>query len=170
MKNRSLNREDFNNDNVDAGEIGAGHSVTAIYEIALVGSGGQKVDPLRYQDDTVVSASSSELAYLKLRYKDPVANTSKLLEWQINRSEMIDSIDDATTDFRFAAAVAAFSQLLRGGEQTGEFDYEDVQDLARDARGDDPFGYRSEFLSLVRLTESLNGPSRQIQQVGLVAE
>ncbi|NNE37547.1 MAG: DUF3520 domain-containing protein, partial [Gammaproteobacteria bacterium] len=169
-ENRVLNREDFNNDKVDAGEIGAGHTVTAIYEIALAGSHGQKMDPLRYQDNAAGSQNSSELGFLKLRYKDPDASTSKLLEWPVSKSDMIDSIDDTTIDFRFAAAVAAFSQLLRGGEQTGDFDYEDVQDLARDARGDDPFGYRSEFLSLVRLTESLNEPSRQLGQVGLVAE
>lgn len=157
-ENRALNREDFNNDKVDAGEIGAGHTVTAIYEIALVGSNGQKMNPLRYQDKLSESDIIDELAFLKLRYKDPDAKTSKLLEWPVVRTDIANSLEETSTDFRFAAAVAAFSQLLRGGEQLGDFGFDNVIGLARESRGEDLFGYRGEFLSLVRLAESLSVP------------
>lgn len=168
-ENRVLNHEDFNNDKVDAGEIGAGHTVTAIYEIALVGSSGQKMDPLRYQDKLPESDITNELAFLRLRYKEPDADTSKLLEWPLVRTDIASSLEETSTEFRFAAAVAAFSQLLRGGEQLGDFSFENIMDLARDSRGKDPFGYRGEFLSLVRLAESLSTPNNAGgQQLGLI--
>ncbi len=168
-ENRVLNREDFNNDKVDAGEIGAGHTVTAIYEIALVGSSGQKMDPLRYQDKLPESDITNELAFLRLRYKVPGADTSKLLEWPLVRTDIASSLEETSTEFRFAAAVAAFSQLLRGGEQLGDFSFGNIMDLARDSRGKDPFGYRGEFLSLVRLAESLSTPNNAgVQQLGLI--
>lgn len=168
-ENRVLNREDFNNDKVDAGEIGAGHTVTAIYEIALVGSNGHKMSPLRYQDKLPEYDSTDEIAFLKLRYKDPDAKTSKLLEWPIVHTDIAGSLEETSMDFRFAAAVAAFSQLLRGGEQLGDFNYDNVMNLARESRGDDLFGYRGEFLSLVRLAESLSTPNNVGgQQLGFI--
>ncbi len=159
FENRHLNREDFNNDNVDAGEIGAGHTVTAIYELTLNNGKAGYVDPLRYQQEPVTTgtvASSDELAFLKVRYKQPGANSSRLLTWPIRRTEIQQDINMASVNFRFAAAVAGFAQQLRGGKYTGEFGYKDTLELARGARGDDPFGYRGEFLSLVNLAQSLS--------------
>jgi Ca-activated chloride channel homolog len=168
-ENRALNREDFNNDKVDAGEIGAGHTVTAIYEIALVGSTGQKMDPLRYQPEGQLSGNTQELAFLRLRYKQPESDTSQQLEWGINRDEIIPDIANTTVDFRFSAAVAAFGQLLRGGEQLGNYEYKDILKLARMSRGNDDFGYRGEFISLVGLADLLAAPVRSMeQQLGLV--
>jgi Ca-activated chloride channel homolog len=156
-ENRALRREDFANDKVDAGEIGAGHTVTALYEIALVGSHGLKLEPLRYAPSAQTSdANTTELGFLRIRYKPPTEETSKLQEWPINKTEIVADLPQTSERFRFAAAVAAFGQQLRGGVFTGSFNYEQVLKLARDARGDDPSGYRGEFLSLVQLTQSLS--------------
>jgi Ca-activated chloride channel family protein len=156
-ENRLLKREDFNNDAVDAGEIGAGHRVTALYEIALVGNGGEKVDPLRYGKEKPASSENGELAFLRLRYKKPEdGNDAKsiLIERPILTREIV--ADNATTPaFRLAAAVAAYGQLLRGGTYTGSFGYADVAALARGARGDDVQGYAGEFLQLAQLAGSL---------------
>ena len=154
-ENRVLEREDFNNDAVDAGEIGAGHTVTALYEVALKGAGGERVDPLRYGDDsstmraTTADGKTRELGFLKLRYKAPGGNVSKLIEQPIARNA-----DEATSNnLAFAASVAAFGQHLKGGKYLEGFGIEDIHDLASRAKGDDPFGYRGEFLQLIRLTE-----------------
>ncbi|MCG8324035.1 MAG: VWA domain-containing protein [Thiotrichales bacterium] len=155
-ENRQLKREDFNNDKVDAGEIGAGHSVTALYEITFTGSPAQRIDPLRYQKSTNHrDSNNNELAFLKIRYKDPMADKSKLLSWTIEKNEITGNIDQTSNAYRFAAAVAAFAQQLRGGESLGEFSYTDILTLARSARGDDLFGYRGEFLKLVNLASSI---------------
>ena len=156
-ENRMLRREDFSNDAVDAGDIGAGHTVTALYEIALKGSGGALTEPLRYgQPATDATPHGNEIAFLRLRYKQPDSEVSQLLEWPIQRDQMIGSWREASERFRFAAAVAGFGQKLRGGRYTGSFSYDKVLALARDARGADPFGYRSEFLTLVGLARSLD--------------
>ncbi len=156
-ENRVLQREDFNNDAVDAGDIGAGHTVTALYEIALKGSGGALTEPLRYgQSATNATLHGDEIAFLRLRYKQPDGAVSQLLEWPIQRDQAIGHWREASEQFRFAAAVAGFGQKLRGGRYTGNFGYEEVLTLARDARGPDPFGYRGEFLTLVRLARSLS--------------
>ena len=158
-ENRVLRREDFRNDKVDAGDIGAGHTVTALYEIALAGGKGERLDPLRYGEAAAAeeAAPSGEFAFLKLRYKLPEEDTSRLVEVPL-ASAMLDGAPNRPSEaFRFAAAVAAFGQLLRGGTYTGGFGYADVEALARDARGSDANGYRSEFLSLVQLAGSLNG-------------
>ena len=161
-ENRALQREDFNNDAVDAGEIGAGHTVTALYELALVGSGGSLNDPLRYAPPAAeVSGRDDEIAFLRLRYKRPNEHSSRLLERPLRRSEIVASLAHSSDTFRFAAAVAAFGQKLRGGRYTGEFDYDQVLDLARGARGEDRFGYRGEFLKLVALARSLDGSTAQ---------
>ncbi len=154
-ENRALAREDFSNDKVDAGEIGAGHSVTAIYEIALTGGNGQRLDGSRYQPEQASRANTSELALVRVRYKQPDSMTSKLIEQPVRTAEMVRDLGEASTDYRFAAAVAGLGQVLRGGKYTGEFSYPEVLTLARGARGDDPFGYRGEFLQLTNLASSL---------------
>ncbi|MES2624962.1 MAG: VWA domain-containing protein [Pseudomonadota bacterium] len=162
-ENRVLAQEDFNNDKVDAGEIGVGHTVTALYEISLAGSTGQSVDPLRYNNGTDVPESvadnGNELAYLKLRYKEPDGDTSQLLERPLLVSDIVDDMNSTSTTYRFAAAVAGFSQLLRDNKGLGDFDYEDVLGLAAAAKDDDEFGYRSEFINLVKTAQALSvGP------------
>ena len=158
-ENRVLAREDFKNDKVDAGDIGAGHTVTALYEIALVGGAGQSVDPLRYGGDPAPEAAgpAGEFAFVKLRYKEPEGGPSKQLAFPMASALLLEPPARTTETFRFSAAVAAFGQLLRGGRYVEEFGYGDVLTLARGARGEDEFGYRSEFLSLVQTAETLDG-------------
>jgi Ca-activated chloride channel family protein len=160
-ENRVLRREDFNNDKVDAGEIGAGHTVTALYEVALAGSEGALTEALRYAGAPRASGEKSEeLAFLRMRFKAPGGEQSRLMEWPLLATEVQTGIAETAADFRFAAAVAGFAQILRGGTHTAAFGYPEVLALARDARGRDPFGYRGEFLSLVNLAQALDRPSR----------
>jgi Ca-activated chloride channel family protein len=164
-ENRALRREDIANDKVDAGEIGAGHTVTALYEIVLPGSAGRRLEPLRYAAKQQPRKSKTEeLAFLRIRYKLPESDKSELMEWPLKKAGMLADISQATEDFRFSAAVAAFGQLLRGGKYTGEMSYEDVAELARNARGGDRFGYRGEFVQLVNLAQSLAGTAKQAQR------
>ncbi len=163
-ENRMLRREDFNNDKIDAGEIGAGHTVTALYELALVNSDSRLIDPLRYaQQPPTKTGSANELAFVRLRYKAPNGDQSRLIERPVQVGA-IQALDKVGTEFRFAAAVAAFGQLLKGGEYVGDYDYADVVQLAAGARGQDPFGYRGEFLSLVRLADSLTPQTPRVSQ------
>jgi Ca-activated chloride channel family protein len=155
-ENRTLQREDFNNDKIDAGEIGAGHTVTALYEINLVASNSKRIDPLRYSKPAAVASEhNNEVALLRLRYKQPDSDNSSLSEHPILITEIEDRQDKTSDSFRFSASVAGFGQLLRGGKHTEDFAYDDVLELARNARGDDPFGYRGEFISLVNLAKTL---------------
>jgi Ca-activated chloride channel family protein len=155
-ENRMLRREDFNNDKIDAGEIGAGHTVTALYELALVDSASRFVDPLRYGNTREVSKSTSaEIAFVRLRYKAPDGDVSQLIENPVSRDE-IKSAAQASSELRFATAVAAFGQILKGGDYLGAFGFAEVIDLASHARGEDLNGYRSEFLGLARLADSLS--------------
>ena len=147
---RSLRREDFNNDAVDAGDLGAGHNVTAIYEITPVGSAAQLNDPLRYAPPEGVQ-NNTELGVLKLRYKDPGADVSQLIELPISGAETADS------EARFAAAIAGFGQLLRGSNYLGDWGYAQAIDLANANRGADDFGYRTQAVQLMRLAQSLAG-------------
>lgn len=152
-ENRLLAREDFDNDRVDAGEIGAGHSVTALYEIALVGSGGEASAPLRYAPaNAVAEARSDEIALLRLRYKRPGEDSSQLIEQPIARSSLQAQ---PSANLGFAAAVAGYGELLRGGEHAGAMDWDRVEQLAVAARGEDRDGLRGEFLQLVGLARSL---------------
>ena len=157
---RMLAREDFRNDRVDAGEIGSGHTVTALYEVVPAGSGAERIAPLRYSGGEGREAASTgadfgdELAFLKIRYKRPDADTSILITRAVTTADAFESVDSAPQEARFATAVAAFGQLLRGGRHTGGYAYDDVIALAQGARGDDPFGYRAEFLNLVRLAKT----------------
>lgn len=154
---RALRREDFNNDRVDAGEIGAGHAVTAIYEVTPVGSPAVLHDALRYAGHAAEPpavaesrAGSRELAFLRLRYKEPGEATSELIELPIARD-----MGGAGADQRFAAAVAGFGQLLRDGAYTGDWNWSDAIALAVANTGDDRYGYRREAVTLMRLAESL---------------
>ena len=152
---RMLRREDFSNDQVDAGDIGAGHIVTAIYELTPAGSGAERTAPLRYQAAAPAgSAFKDELAFLKIRYKLPEEETSKLITRPVTSADAAASVEAAPREARFAAAVAAFGQLLRGGRYIGEYDYDDIAALAQAARGQDPYGYRAEFIGLVKLAQS----------------
>ncbi len=156
---RALKREDFNNDRVDAGEIGSGHSVTAIYEITPKGSGGEQVDPLRYGQAKVDNggvANADEYAFVKIRYKLPNEDISKLITTPVTAANEVSSFDAAGADQRFSVAVAAFGQKLRDEDQIANFGYDRIAEIADAARGFDPFGYRAEFLSLVRLASSLD--------------
>jgi Ca-activated chloride channel family protein len=161
---RALNREDFNNDKVDAGEIGSGHSVTAIYEITPRGSPAQQIDELRYgqakTDNPGGIANSDEYAFVKIRYKLPNEDISKLITAPVTKANEIQSFDAAGVDQRFSIAVAAFGQKLRGESPTADFGYDRIAEIANAARGTDPFGYRSEFLSLVRLASALDAGRR----------
>ncbi|RON31803.1 vWA domain-containing protein [Pseudomonas lini] len=162
-ENRALKREDFSNDKVDAGEIGAGHTVTALYEIVPKGEKGW-LEPLRYGNPAAdVSAKTGELAMLRVRYQLPEGGNSRLIERPILSGEA-GKLSAASNDLRFAAAVAAFSQQLKDGRYTGNFSLKDTEALARGARGDDQFGLRSEFVQLVELAQSLRTPTASNQQ------
>jgi Ca-activated chloride channel family protein len=164
-ENRMLAREDFNNDKVDAGEIGAGHRVTALYEVIPVGGKG-RVDNLRYGAKSEAAAGKGELANVRLRYKKPGSDTSQLLEYPIRKDAVVERV---SADFRFAASVAAFGQLLRGGKYMGDFNYGDVTKLASGSMGEDRDGYRKEFVSLVTLAKSLT-PSNDASKVSQISE
>ena len=157
---RALNREDFNNDRVDAGEIGSGHSVTAIYEITPKGSPAEMVDALRYgsgeEAKPADAAHDGEYAFLKIRYKQPDADTSELITMPVTAGNEIASFDGASADQRFSVAVAAFGQKLRKADATADLSFDDIVRIATAARGSDPFGYRAEFLSMVRLASALD--------------
>jgi len=167
-ENRALKREDFNNDKVDAGEIGAGHTVTALYEIVPKGEQGW-LEPLRYAPGKAAgeSSNSAELAMLRVRYKAPEGGSSRLIERPIMQQSQPATLAAASTDLRFAAAVAAFSQQLKDGRYTGSFSLDDTLKLARGARGDDHYGLRGEFVQLVELAQSLQ---TQAPQPGLAAQ
>lgn len=159
---RHLNREDFNNDAVDAGDIGAGHTVTALYEITPADSKARLIDESRYADNIETSDDkklNEEYAFLKIRYKLPEENTSKLITQPIDKEHDLSIANDKHADrikreTGFAAAVAGFAQLLKGGKYTGEFDYDDVIELAQQTKGNDEYGYRTEFIQLVRKAKS----------------
>ena len=153
--NRKLAREDFDNDKVEAGEIGAGHTVTALYEVALNGSGGEKLPPLRFgRNVRSGDAVANELAHLRVRYKLPGGMVSKLIERPLHRSSIVA---EPSASLRFAAAVAGFGQLLRGGRHTGEFGFEEVAALAESALTGDRFGRRQEFIQLANQAAELFG-------------
>ena len=157
---RLLAHEDFRDDKVGAGEIGAGDTVTAIYEFIPAGSDATRSPALRGQAGRATPATEDdgEFAFLKLRYKLPGAETSTSTTRAVTAADAFASVDDSPRDVRFAAAVAAFGELLRGGRHMGDYGYGDVVALAQGARGDDPLGYRSEFIRLVRVARSIAGP------------
>ena len=153
-ENRLLNTEDFRNDRVDAGEVGAGHTVTALYEISLKGSNGTLIPDRRYtQDRQVETDFGDELAYVSVRFKLPQASRSTEFGQAVPRTDT--QALEASENLRFAAAVAGFGQLLQGGRHTSDWGYADLLQLARQARGIDTHGYRSEMLKLVELAQVL---------------
>lgn len=165
--NRQLNNEDFNNDRVDAGDIGAGHSVTALYEIALLGSEGERHTPRRYgrlDGDNQTTSKSDEIAELRLRFKMPGSSRSSLISEIIKTDQQKDTIAVTSDNFRFSASVAAFGQLLRDNDRLDEFDYEQTRDLAKAATGADTFGYRSEFIRLLDTANSIDRLKRASNQ------
>lgn len=155
---RILNNEDFNDDTKDAGEMGAGHTVTALYEIIPTGTPGNipgSVDPLKYQSQTNVNAqtsNSSELLTVKLRYKTPEEEKSKKIEKSVTDMGK----DNVSPDFRFASAVAMFAQLLKDSDFKGEATYDKVIETANKGLSFDPEGYRAEFVRLVQRAKGLN--------------
>jgi Ca-activated chloride channel homolog len=160
-ENRVLAREDFNDDRKDAGDMGAGHTVTALYEIVPAGEpvpGAPPVDPLKYQDapKETAASSSDELMTVKLRYKAPDGNDSRLLTHAVR-----NRVGEPSATVGFAAAVAQFGMLLRGSEFKGTATWTAVQEQARRSRGDDPDGYRAEFIRLVDLAAALQPSGRE---------
>lgn len=157
---RQLKREDFNNDKVDAGDIGAGHTVTAIYEITPVGAESALIEPTRYttvksnEDKTAASANTdkaNEYGFVKMRYKLPQQQQSSLISIVIPAKSNLDQQSSLMQqETQFATAVAGFAQLLKGGQYTGDWNYDDAIQLALQHRGEDAFGYRTEFVQLIR--------------------
>ncbi|MBI1494586.1 vWA domain-containing protein [Halocynthiibacter styelae] len=147
---RALRREDFNNDAVDAGEIGAGHRVTAIYEVTPVGSDAVLNEPLRYASDELAEGNG-ELGFLRLRYKNPGEDISNLIE-----TPVLTSVSETGAEAGFAIAMAGFAQLLQGSDYLGDWGYDQAIDLANANRGADEFGYRSDAVRLMRLAQSLS--------------
>lgn len=173
-ESRILKREDFNNDRKDAGEIGAGHTVTALYEITLSGSNATSIDPLRYQaitDDLRRQPAklSDELAFLKLRYKLPTEDRSRLIQQPLYMKQIKNRINQASNDFRFSAAVSAFAQLLRGGNYIGDYRYHEALELARGALGKDTYGYRNELINLIKMADTLNIARQPTSEPGIRA-
>jgi len=159
-ENRILNKEDFNDDRKDAGEIGAGHHVTALYEIVPpseekveAASKTPEVDPLKYQETSSTQRPSDELLTVKLRYKQPEAETSQLIELGVTDQD--SGYANASSDFKFASAVAGFGMLLRNSPEKGSLTYAGIKELAGSALDQDRSGYRAEFLELVGKAEQL---------------
>jgi len=158
-ENRALKREDFNNDKVDAGDIGESHTVTALYEVTFTGSAVTQLDANRYSRPGLTyddKEYNNELAFFRLRYKTSTNAKSQLIEKPLYKHEVIKNINQASNNFKFAASVAAFAQQLRGGKYLREFNYNDILELARKSKGDDLSGYRGEFIQLVSLAKSLD--------------
>jgi Ca-activated chloride channel family protein len=153
-ENRVLNKEDFNDDRKDAGEIGSGHTVTALYEIVPAGSDETfpGVDPLEYQQ--IKPTGASGMMTVKVRYKDPADTVSKLIVNKFNGFDI--SRSQASDNLKFAAAVAQFGLLLRESEFKGDASYEDVLVLAKGSAGTDRFGYRKDFIRLVETARLLS--------------
>ena len=158
---RMLKREDFENDKVDAGDIGSGQTVTALYEIVPVG-GARTVSELRYAKagPARADARGGEYGFVKIRYKQPRATVSRLLSTPIDRRAEVASFDAAPRDARFAAGVASFAELLRGGKYAGSMTYDDVLGIVTKARGEDASGYRAELIQLVRSAKTASSLAR----------
>lgn len=161
-ENRILQKEDFNDDKKDAGEIGAGHTVTALYEVVPVGVEVPvaDVDPLKYQknEDQVENklsdaAKTDELLTLKLRYKEPTGEKSKLIEIPVKDQDR--KFAAASADFQFAASVASFGMTLRKSKYNGDTTFDGILEIARSAQGNDPSGYRAEFVQLVQRAKEM---------------
>ena len=162
-ENRLLKREDFANDRVDAGDIGAGHEMTALYEITPAGSGPDRIPALRYGSSKTARASiGGEFAHLRMRYKLPGADASRLIETPILQSSLTHK---PSQSLRFVSAVAAYADLLRGGTHVDAWSWNDVANAARDAQGDDRFGLRKEFVDLVAQARVLVGTPDRVPAI-----
>ena len=159
--NRTLRNEDFNNDKVDAGDIGSGHSVTALYEIIPQGKTGW-LDSSRYQKAPAADGSKNEYAYVKVRYKLPGQSASKLIEQPVPARSI--PLAQADADTRLALAAASYAQQLRGGEYNGKLDWNAVEKMAADTRAPDPYGFIAEFKELIGIAKSLS--SKQPENKG----
>lgn len=154
-ENRQLNREDFNNDAVDAGDIGAGKRVTVLYELTLTGQ-KTSVDPLRYQDGNSVPVPPSvdermdELAFVKMRWKAPEGSTSTLASLAIVAPNRVRSFNESSNETQFMGAVAAFGQKLRNNPAVQKTSWDDIASWAKNGKGADDAGYRAEFVNLVK--------------------
>lgn len=153
--NRRMDNSQFSNDEVDSGEIGSGHAVTALYEITLVDSPLSKSVEHRYQTPAAtplgsVPEGTTELGFLKIRFKAPDGDRSELLEFPLAKSAVRPSLAASSDDFRFATAVSAFGTLLRKSSFAGSYSFADVAALADGARGKDTNGKRKEFCELVK--------------------
>jgi len=155
-ENRLLNEEDFENDKKDAGEMGAGHTVTALYELVTSNRHTDYVRKLKYQPNEVIPVvpQTGELATIKFRYKKPDGDKSILMTEVI--PQQVQSVSETSDNFRFSAAVAGFGMLLRNSEFKGTINYDQVLSLARDSKGYDKDGYRAEFIRLVELSDNNN--------------
>ena len=158
-ENRMLATQDFSDDTKDAGEIGAGHTVTALYEVVPVGA-NVAVEPLKYQptpatDVVADDGANAEMLELRFRYKDPEGETSKLLKFPVK--DRGQKFSEASEDFRFAAAVANFGMLLRGSEYRGTSNFGMVRKIAQGSSKSDEFGYRATFAEMVRYASELSG-------------
>ena len=167
-ENRLLNKEDFNDDKKDAGELGSGHTVTALYELIPTGIKSEflkDVDPLKYQKENKLTPSAGqELMTVKFRYKEPAGSKSKLIELPLLDSQI--AFEKTSDNFRFAASVAEFGMLLRNSEFKKNSSFNHVFQTAKAARGKDAEGYRKEFLLLVKKASSLkNVDDMEIEDV-----
>jgi len=157
-ENRALRNEDFNNDLKDAGDMGAGHTVTVLYEVVPTGVAidGASVDPLKYQRSAAPPANASnETLSVKVRYKEPSGSDSQLLVFPLVDREQ--AFGRASADFRFAAAVASFGMVLRDSPYKGTSAMNSVLNIAEDSLGSDRNGYRREFLQLVQRARQVRG-------------
>jgi Ca-activated chloride channel family protein len=162
-ENRILDNEDFADDTKDAGELGSGHTVTALYELIPYGSDEEaaEIKDLKYQDVKIdpKAFKSQEVMTVKLRYKKPDGNKSRLIQEPVTDEET--SLDRASDDFKFSAAVAEFGMLLRGSEFKGSTDFESILKLAQEGKGQDRHGYRAEFTKLVEMCQILHQTQKQ---------
>ncbi|WP_293082502.1 VWA domain-containing protein [Moorena sp. SIO4A1] len=156
-ENRRLKDEDFNDDTKDAGELGAGHTVTALYEIIPVGAKTNvklpDIDPLKYQSNAASTTNSKELMQVKLRYKEPDGNTSQLLTYPLVDKAV--KLDDASDNFKFSAAIASFGMVLRDSPYKGKASFDQALTLAKESEGVDLEGYRAEFIDLVESAQEI---------------
>ena len=152
-ENRILNKEDFNDDKKDAGEIGSGHTVTALYEIIPSNSNEKvsNVDNLEYQ--SITNIKSKNLMTVKLRYKEPDENVSKLITKKYIEKNIFK--ENNSDNFNLSAAVAEFGMLLRDSENKSNSSFENAISLAKKSKGDDKYGYRTELINLIEIAEML---------------
>jgi Ca-activated chloride channel family protein len=167
-ENRMLAKEDFNDDKKDTGELGSGHTVTALYEVIPVGvksSFLEKVDKLRYQKDkssVTATAKNGEIMNIKLRYKKPDGDDSSLIEHPVMDNDT--KLENTSDNFRFAAAVAEFGLLLRNSSFKSDASFTQVIGLAKKAKGEDKEGYRKEFIKLVSSAGSIVSNKKETEE------